>query len=337
MSPEPPTSQPSAPQLRWGILGTGGIARTFVADLQMTGHQVTAVGSRAAQTAEAFAAQFGIERAHASYEALVADQNVDIVYVATPHPRHHADATLALAADKHVLVEKPFTINAGEARDLVELAAQRGRVILEAMWTRWLPHMVEIRRLLAEGAIGDVRVVMADHTQKLPGDPAHRLNSLELGGGALLDLGVYPISFASEVLGTPESVHATATFRSTGADSETGVLLRYAEGRTAVLYTASNTSGPNRATVVGTDGRIEIDSVWYTATSFRVYDAEDNLRSSFESDVPGRGMQYQADEAERLVAAGTLSGEVLPLAESVAIMETMDQVREIIGLRYPGE
>ncbi len=335
MSPDPQTSETQ--QFRWGILGTGGIARTFVADLQLTGHQVTAVGSRAAQTAEAFASQFGIERAHASYQALVADQNVDIVYIATPHPRHHADATLALAAGKHVLVEKPFTINAGEARDLVELAARRGLVILEAMWTRWLPHMVEIRRLLGEGAIGDVRAVMADHTQLLPGDPTHRLNSLELGGGALLDLGVYPISFASEVLGTPESVQASATLRVTGADVETGVLLRYPEGRTAVIYTASNTPGPNRAAVVGTGGRIEIDPVWYTATSFRVYDAEGGLGSSFESDVPGRGMQYQADEIERLVAAGKLSGEVLPLEESVSIMRTMDQVRELIGLRYPGE
>ncbi len=332
-----PSPKPSSPRPRWGILGTGWIAQVFVSDLQLAGHRVVAVGSRTAQTAEAFASRFGLERAHASYEALVADPNVDIVYVATPHPRHHADSALALNAGKHVLVEKPFTINAHEAQNLVELAADRGLVILEAMWTRWLPHMIAIRRLLAEDAIGDVRAVLADHTQKLSDDPANRLNSLELGGGALLDLGVYPISFASDLLGTPEAVQATATLRSTGADAETGILLSYAAGRHATLYTSSSSAGPNRAFILGTDGRIEIDPVWYNPTSFRVYDAHDELRSSYESDVPGRGMQFQADEIERLIAAGRLSGEILPLEESVAIMHTMDRVRELIGLRYPGE
>jgi predicted dehydrogenase len=330
-------SEASPPRPRWGILGTGWIAQTFVADLQLAGHLVTAVGSRTAQTAEAFASRFGLERAHGSYEALVADPNVDVVYVATPHTRHHDDSALALNACKHVLVEKPFTINAREAQSLVELAAARGLVILEAMWTRWLPHMTAIRRLLADDAIGDVRAVLADHTQKLSDDPANRLNLLELGGGALLDLGVYPISFASDLLGTPEAVQATATLRSTGADAETGILLSYPAGRMATLYTSSASAGPNRAFILGTEGRIEVDSVWYSPTSFRVYDSQDELRSSYESDVPGRGMQFQADEIERLIAAGRLSGEILPLDESVAIMATMDQIREQIGLRYPSE
>jgi predicted dehydrogenase len=337
MSVDNTRSEGTAPPLRWGILGTGWIARLYVADLQLTGHQVTAVGSRTAQTAEAFASQFGIERAHAGYESLVADPNVDIIYIATPHPRHHADARLALEAGKHILVEKPFTINAREARDIVELAAERGLVALEAMWTRWLPHMVEIRSLLADGAIGDVRAVTADHTQKLSDDPSHRLNALELGGGALLDLGVYPISFASDILGTPESIQARATFKTTGADAETGVLLGYADGRTATIYTASNAPGPNRAAVIGTDGRIEIDPVWYNPTSFHVFGADGNLETSYTSEVQGRGMQFQAAEAERLVDAGLLSGEILPLEESVSIMATMDRVRELIGLRYPGE
>ncbi len=191
---------------------------------------------------------------HGSYEDLVADPEVDVVYVATPHPRHHDDTALALRAGKHVLVEKPFTINAAEAQSLVDLAAERNLVILEAMWTRWLPHMVEVRKLIADGAIGDVRAVICDHTQKLSEDPAHRINALELGGGALLDLGVYPISFASDVLGDPTSIEATATFKATGADAETGILLRYKGDRTATLFTASNTPGPNRAFVIGTEG-----------------------------------------------------------------------------------
>jgi predicted dehydrogenase len=337
MSANISTSDSAATSVRWGILGTGWIAELFVADLKLTGHQVVAIGSRATETAERFASKFGIAGAHGTYEALVADDSVDIVYVATPHPRHHDDASLALRAGKHVLVEKPFTINAAEAQSLVDLASERGLLVLEAMWTRWLPHMLAVRDLIAAGAVGDIRSVLADHTQKLPEEPTHRLNALELGGGALLDLGVYPISLASDLLGNPLSITASATFKETGADAETGILLRYAEGRTASIYAASTALGPNRAAIVGTEGRIEIDSVWYMPTTFRLYDSRGTVVSTFESEVPGRGMQFQADEAERLIAAGQLTSEILPLSESVSIMSTMDQVRQQIGLRYPTE
>jgi len=331
------TPEPASPRLGWGILGTGGIARAFVADLQLIGRDVVAVGSRTAETAQGFAGDFGIPHAHASYEALVEDAAVDIVYVATPHPRHHHDASLALRAGKHALVEKPFTINAAEAQDLVDLATERGLLVLEAMWTRWLPHIVAVRELVAQGAVGDLRALIADHTQLLPDDPAHRINALELGGGALLDLGVYPISFASDLLGPPSSIDEVARFKDTGADAEIGIVLRCAGERTAVIYAASTTPGPNTATILGTEGRIEIDSVWYMPTTFRRYDAERNLVQSFDGAVPGRGMQFQAEEAERLIAAGRLTSDILPLSETVSIMSTMDQIREKIGLRYPSE
>src|SRR5580658_5325688 len=233
--------------VRWGILGTGTIADAFVKDLKLTGHQVVAVGSRSSETAGRFAKTFDIPGVHGSYEDLVADEAVDIVYIATPVTRHHDDAVLALRAGKHVLVEKPFTVNAGEAQSLVDLAADRGLLVLEAMWTRWLPHIIAVRRIITDGAIGEVRAVIADHTQNLPQDPSFRLNVLELGGGALLDLGVYPIALASEVLGAPTAIEATATFSATGVDAETGIILRYPGDRTAVIYTALNALGPNRA------------------------------------------------------------------------------------------
>jgi predicted dehydrogenase len=324
-------------ELRWGIVGTGGIAALFVADLQLTGHRVVAVGSRSQESADRFAARFAIPTAHSSYEALVADPEVDVVYVATPHPRHHHDASLALRAGKHVLVEKPFTLNAREAQAVVDLAAAQGLVVLEAMWTRWLPHMVEVRRLIADGTLGEVRSVLCDHTQLLSSDPKHRLNALELGGGALLDLGVYPISLASDLLGRPGLVQATATLKETGADAETGIQMRYEGGRIASLYCASTTRGPNRAAIIGTEGSIEIEAVWYTPTSFTLSDARGEIVSRYESNVAGRGMQFQADEIERLIAAGERSGEILPLTETVEIMATMDQIREQIGVRYPGE
>ena len=174
--------------IRWGILGTGGIAHAQAADLVANGFIVTAVGSRNRESAEAFAAEFAIPVAYDSYESLVGDPGVDIVYVSTPHPFHAPNATLALRAGKHVLLEKPFAMNAREARAVVELAQSSGLVVLEAMWTRFLPHMRRIREIIAAGTIGEVRTLLADHNQLLPSDPLHRLNNPALGGGALLDL-----------------------------------------------------------------------------------------------------------------------------------------------------
>ncbi len=327
----------SRPASRWGILGTGVIARQFTQDLLLTGHAVTAVGSRAQPSAERFAAHFELPAAHASYESLVADPSVDIVYVATPHPFHYANARLALEAGKHVLVEKPFTLNAMQARQLVTYAADRGLLVLEAMWTRWLPHMVRLREIVAAGTIGEPRSMSADHTQRLPDDPGHRLNALELGGGALLDLGVYPVSFASQLFGAPQSIQAVATFKETGADAQVATMFRYPGGQIATTYSASTTRGPNVAVVLGSAGRIEIDSVWYTATGLRVYDADGTLLEEARPPVEGRGMQFQAAEAERLVREGRIASDILPPQETVAIMATLDAVREQIGLRYPGE
>lgn len=322
---------------RWGILATGWIAELFVKDLLLTGHAVTAVGSRTQVSADRFATTFGIAKAHGSYEALVADPNVDIIYVATPHPQHACAAKLALNAGKHVLVEKAFTLNAAEAAEIVDLATAKRLVVLEAMWTRFLPHMVRIREIIAAGTIGEVRSITADHRQKLPDDPKHRLNALELGGGALLDLGIYPISFAWDILGRPQSIKATATFRETGADAQVATIFHYASGAIATTLSSSDSAGPNLACVVGTMGRIEIDRVWYSPTTFRVYDNANALLETFDGTVEGRGMQFQADEVERLIDGGLLAGSIMPPQQSVAIMATLDEVRAQIGLRYPGE
>ena len=326
-----------ATKLRWGILATGWIAELFVKDLVLTGHSVTAVGSRAQSSADRFAKAFGIAKAHGSYEALVADPKVDIIYIATPHPQHVSAAKLALNAGKHILVEKPFTLNAREAAEIVDLASAKGLVVLEAMWTRFLPHMRRIRAVIAAGTIGEVRSVTADHRQKLPDDPKHRLNALELGGGALLDLGIYPISFTWDILGKPSAIQASATFRDTGADAQVATIFHYASGAIATTLSSSDSAGPNRASVVGTTGRIEIDRVWYAPTSFRVYDTANTLLESFYGAVEGRGMQFQADEMERLITGGMTGSAIMPPAQSVEIMATLDEVRAQIGMRYPGE
>ena len=323
--------------LRWGILGTGGIARLFTSDLQTAGLTVAAVGSRTQASADAFAAEHGIPVAHGSYEALAADPDVDVIYISTPHPFHAEGAVLALEHGKHVLVEKPFTLNAEEAERVVAIAARKGLVVLEAMWTRWLPHMVRVRELIASGLLGDVRTLLADHTQKLPADPAHRIQAPELGGGALLDLGIYPVSFAWDLFGQPTAVHALSSPTPTGVDRQTAIILGFDGGRQAVLHTQLDLRGPNTAVVLGTDARIEIDAVWYTPTSFRVIDAAENVLETYTSEVAGRGMQYQAIALEQMVAAGQTSTEVLPPDETVGIMSTLDEIRRQIGLRYPAE
>jgi predicted dehydrogenase len=323
--------------IRWGILGTGLIADHFATDLVANGFTIGAVGSRSQESADEFAAKFGIATAHASYEALAADPTVDVIYVATPHPFHVANATLALEHGKHVLVEKPFTINAAEAAAVVALAEEKGLVVLEAMWTRWLPHMIALRELLAAGTIGDVRTVIADHNQSLPTDPEHRLNNPALGGGALLDLGIYPVSFAWDMLGEPSSVYASSTLTATGVDQQTAIVLGYENGAKALLHTALNTAGPNTASVIGTKGWVEIDRTFYVPTTFTVYATDGTVIQRYESDVTDRGMQYQAWEAERLIAAGVTAGDILPPSETVGIMGTLDEVRRQIELSYPGE
>lgn len=313
--------------LRWGIIGTGRIAHTFASDLALSrGGVVSAVGSRSATTAERFGREFGIERCHGSYEALAADPQVDVVYVATPHPMHRANALVALEHGKPVLVEKSFTMDADEARDVVTSARSRGLFAMEAMWTRFLPHVVAIRALLAEGALGEVVTFEADHGKWFERDPGSRLFAPELGGSALLDLGVYPVSFASMILGTPDRVVAMVDPAFSGVDAQTSMLFGYANGAQAVLSCTSSARTPTRASISGTDARIEIIGDFYSPTSFNLV-GRDGSCQRFEFDTKGRGLHYQVDEVARCLAQGLTESPVMPLDETISIMATMDQVR----------
>lgn len=323
--------------LHWGILATGGIAHAFTSDLRTAGLDVTAVGSRTLESARAFAEQYDIPHAHGSYANLVADPDVDIVYIATPHPGHVENALLALDHGKHVLVEKPFTLNESEAAVIRDRAAEKGLLAMEAMWTRYLPHMVRIREILDAGTLGEIRVVSADHTQKISTDPQHRLNSLELGGGALLDLGIYPIAFVVDVLGLPERITALARLSDAGSDAEVATVFVHPGGALSTTVSSSRGRGMNVAQIVGTEARIEIDGVWYTPTTFRVVGPDGDVLEEFDGAVDGRGMQFQALAAERLVAAGATTSDILSIDDTVAIMGVLDEVRRQIGVVYPGE
>jgi predicted dehydrogenase len=312
--------------VRWGILGTGGIAATFVDDLSRTDSgTAVAVGSRSQESADRFADRFGIQRRHESYESLVADPDVDVVYVATPHPMHHENALLALRAGKPVLVEKPFTMNAEEARELVAVARESGLFLMEAMWTRFLPHVHAIREWIDSGVLGDIVTVTADHGQWFEQDPDFRLFAPALGGGALLDLGIYPVSFASMVLGIPNRIVSMSDPAFTGVDAQTSMVFGYADGAQALLTCTLRAKSPTRAAIVGTDARIEIEGDFYAPTSVTLIPREGEP-TRFEQEHQGRGLRHQADEVAARLAAGETESPLMPLDETVSIMSTMDTV-----------
>lgn len=323
--------------VRWGILGTGRIATTFAEGLQaLPDAELTAVGSRSEQAAANFGTRFGATRHYASYAALAADPNVDIIYVATPHPQHHASARLCLEAGKAVLCEKPFTLNASQARDLVQLARERHLFLMEAMWTRFLPALTEVQRLVAEGAIGEPRILTADFGFHKEFDPSHRLFDLTLGGGALLDVGVYLISLASLFFGPPAQIQSLATLGPTGVDEQAALLLGYNNGRLAQLTAAITTATPMEATLIGSAGSIRLHSPWWRATSFSVA-SNGNAAQTSEAPFVGNGYCHEAAEAMRCLRAGVGESPIMPLDETLAVMATMDRVRVDWGLRYPGE
>ena len=323
--------------IRWGILATGGIAGAFTRDLIAHGHRVTAVGSRSLASAEAFAATHGIPHAHGSYDELAADPDVDVIYIATPHNLHAENATLALEHGKHVLVEKSFTLTEAEACSVAELGLRKGLLVVEAMWTRFLPHMAHVRELIAAGRLGEIRSLHADHTQSLPREDTHRINNPHLAGGALLDLGIYPISFAHDILGVPVDIDARATFTRSGVDASVAAILTHESGAISTSFSSLETRGPNRATILGTEGRIELADTWYAPTTVSLYNARNALVEVYDELVSGRGMQFQATEVERLIRDDSQRSPLITPEESVTIMRTIDTIRAKIGLRYPGE
>jgi predicted dehydrogenase len=322
---------------RWGIISTGGIAQAFARDVALLPDaEVVAVGSRSQASADAFGAEFAVPHRHATYESLVADDEVDAVYVATPHNSHRDVALLALEAGKPVLVEKPFTVNARETEEVLVAARARGLFAMEAMWTRFLPHIASIRVELAAGTLGQIRTVAADHGQWFAPDPVHRLFAPELAGGALLDLGIYPVSFASMVLGTPTRLTARSSRAFTGVDAQTSAVLEYADGAHGIVTTTLEAKTPTTAWIAGTEARIEVDGTFYAPSAYTLI-YRDGRRDRREFAVEGRGMQFEAAEVARCVRAGVTESRVLPHSEIFSIMQTMDEIRSQIGLVYPGE
>lgn len=340
--PDARTADPhDAPGIRWGILAPGGIAHSFAEAVAVgTASTVVAVGSRSVERAQAFADEFGIGAAHGSYEDLAADPAVDAVYVASPHSEHRNHAMLAIEAGKPVLVEKAFCRSANEARQVFDAAADQGLLVAEAMWSRYLPHYDVVRQAVESGLIGDLVTVIADHGQRLYPDGPARMSQPDLAGGALLDLGVYPISFADLLLGAPVSVQATGTLTDLGVDAQSSVVLTNESGAHGVLSCTMTAVTPSAAIVCGTEAMLELNGGFYGGRCVVTLIGRDKTvlgtrPGGLPDDV--RGFSYEAAEFARALTAGERETSIMPWATTLRVMETMDAVRRQIGVSYPGE
>ena len=320
----------------WGILGPGGIARAFAKDLTMiSGHAIGAVGSRSFENAQKFSAVFG-GTAYGSYEEFVADPTIDAVYVATPHPAHHDNVVLALNAGKPVLCEKPFSVNAKQAQSMIDAAARNKTALMEAMWARFLPHYAKVREIVDSGVLGPILSIHADHGQRLADQGIPRLIEPALAGGALLDLGIYPVSFAHMILGNPMHVTSQAVMTDKGVDAQTSMIFTYEDGAQAVLTTTMIEQTPCRAVVAGLHGWLEIDRTFYNPAEMRVV-LNDGTVTEYSNNYTGHGLREQAETFKQLVLTGKLESEILTWKDTVDIMKTLDTVRAQIGLKYPFE
>ena len=319
-------------EIRWGVVGPGRIAERVVEDFAVVdGARAVAVASRSLARAEDFAARHGIERAYGSYGEILADAEVDVLYVATPHPQHAPIALAALRAGKALLVEKAFTATSAGAAEVVELARSTGTFVMEAMWTRFQPAVVRLRELVAEGAIGEVRMVQADLGVQRDFDPEDRLFALELGGGALLDLGVYVVSFAQLLLGPPDTVTATGSRFPTGVDAEASILLGYEDGRSAALMTSLRHALPGQARVYGTRGWIDVLPRFHHPQTIVLHRTGAEPETITRPQLGG-GYSHELLEVGECLRAGRTESSVMPLADTLAVQDVLQQAADQLGV-----
>jgi predicted dehydrogenase len=333
----PPVPIEDPRPIRWGIASTGGIAAAFTRGLaRLPDAEVIAVASRTPEGADRFAFDHAIPHRHASYESMADDEDVDIVYIGTPHSRHCDDALLYLDAGKHVLCEKPFAINEEQATRMADAARENQRFSMEAIWSRFLPAYVQLREIVSSGRVGAIHMIEASFGFRASFDPAHRLFALELGGGALLDVGLYPVQLAHMLLGVPDDVTATAEIGETGVDEQIAVVMSYDDGPMAVAMAAIRANLPSTAHIGGREGNIVLPAMLHHPAYLEVHGARGAVER-IDTPMEGNGLHYQAEEVHRCLRAGLLESSVMPLADSRAIARTMDRARADIGLRYPGE
>lgn len=324
-------------KIRWGILSTGFIASKFADGLQHVDDAVLqAVASRTRQSADEFGEKYNVPQRYGSYQEVADDPDIDVVYIGTPHPFHKENTLMCLEAGKSVLCEKPIAINAEEAREMVELARSKNLFLMEAMWTRYLPFFKKLEELLQSGAIGELQMIQAEFAQVAEKDPKNRFFNPELGGGALLDLGIYPLALSTYFLGKPDEIQSHGVIGETGVDEKLAVSLKSSEGKMASVVTSLVTDAPVEAIFLGSEGYIRIHGLWFMSEKLSV-GGKDKSDEVIEVPMEGNGYNYEAEEVNRCLKEGKLESERMPLDESLMLMGMMDHIRSQIGLQYPNE
>jgi len=323
--------------IRWGILGTGKIARAFALGLREIPDAIlVAVGSRSRYGADKFGREFDVGHRHASYQALAIDPEVDVIYIATPHALHAENSLLCLDAGKHVLCEKPFTMNLREAKKVLVLARQKNLFLMDAMWTRFLPVMVEAKRIIASGEIGKVRQIQSDFGFVGDFDPEHRLNNPELGGGALLDIGIYPLSISTFFLGPVDAVQAVAEMGTTGVDEHTAFSLHHSGGGVSSCICSTRVASPTEMTISGELGYLRLHTRFHHSDNLTVT-LKDGSTYTVQCPYLGNGYAHEAIEVMRCLRVGLIESPVMAHDEMLAEMNILDMIRAQIGLSYPSD
>ncbi|MBS4201798.1 Gfo/Idh/MocA family oxidoreductase [Bacillus sp. FJAT-49732] len=321
-------------KIKWGIMGPGNISRKFASDLvQSENAELVAVASRTEGKAAAFASEFNIPKSYNSYDEFVQDPELEIVYIGTLHPQHKECVLQCLNAGKAVLCEKPFTMNAEEAEELIKVARENNTFLMEAMWTRYLPAVVKAMNWIKEGKIGEVNMLTSNFGFNVGWAPNSRLLDKKLGGGAMLDAGIYPISFASLIFGTqPTNIKSSAQIGETGVDEWFSALFEYGNGKTAMLNAGVRLNLSNDAFIYGTEGYIHLPNFLFGEGAYLHRPGSDV--EAFKDDRELNGYIYEAEEAMKCLREGKIESSIMPLDETYDIMETMDTLRKQWGLEY---
>jgi predicted dehydrogenase len=328
--------------INWGIIAPGNIAKKFATALQRVNDATLySVASRNRSRAQAFADEYGFETVAADYDALIADPKVDVIYIASPHTFHVEQSIACLAAGKPVLCEKPMSINAKQAKRVFDTAKSNNTFYMEAVWTRFMPTLAKARELIGSGRIGEIRTAQASFGIDVPFSPQHRLYDPKLAGGALLDVGIYTITFAQWLMQTPpEQITAAAQLGTTGVDERTAVILRYPEGQLLTLNCAINSKSNHEAWIFGSKGRIRMSAFWQCQEiALHSYAADGTDGEQETIKIPHRvnGYEGEIEEVNRCLKAGKIESDVFPWSDSLTVMEIMDEARRQIGLSYDGE
>jgi len=321
---------------RWGILGTGFIAKKMADALALVPQSTLyAIASRNEKTADEFAEKYHIEKSFGSYEELAKNPDVDIVYVATPHNLHCDNTLMCLDHGKHVLCEKPFAVNGREVRQMIEKAKEKNKFLMEALWSRFLPHVINAKELVGSGQLGTIKLLKADFCLNIPFDPAHRLYNKQLIGGSLLDLGIYPLFLSLLLLGKPKTIKAMAGFGSTGVDDNCSFTLAYEENTLAVMNSSLVAKTDVVAAVYGDKGTLVFDKWWFMPVPLRMITAEGD-EVSIPLEFKGNGYNYEAAEVVRCLEQGKIQSDLMSWDDSLLLIDTLDAIRKEIGLTYPG-